>query len=302
MRYRHLLLLSVIVLAVLAGYLASVARQDDASRRAQIAMDESLVAEMDPTALPLPATIIPPEAVTSPPATADNIESVPVKIPILVYHSVKPYRIGETLIQRTYQVEPAVFERQMRHLSEGGYDPIVPDDLAAYFQDGQALPPKPVMVTFDDGWENQFEYARPILERYKIRATFYVFPNPIGKDKRFMTWGQLKDLLAAGMAIGCHSKTHPYLTRVADDRMLADQITGAKSRLEQELGVTINSFCYPFGLHDQRVDDEVRRAGFTTARGLRNYVDFKRSDLLNLGGFIITDNFSRFTQILGEGN
>ncbi len=291
------LLFGGVTLFVIGASLELAQWRADGLQRELVAMEESLVAEMDPTALPAPA----PKPLNPLPVSGAKKVRVPVKVPILVYHSVKPLEVGETLIQRTYQVEPAIFERQIRYLSEQGYSPITPDDMASYFRAGRDLPSKPVMVTFDDGWENQYEYARPILEKYKIRATFYVFTNPIGRDKRFMTWDQLRQLLAEGMTIGSHTRSHPYLTRLADEKALIDEIDGSKKRLEEELGVTVNSFCYPFGLRDQRVEDLVRQAGFTTARGLRNYVVFDQPDLLNLGGFIITDNFSRFQRILEEG-
>ena len=145
--------------------------------------------------------------------TPDLIAPAPsVDVPILVYHHVRPGSMS------TLFVSPEEFDKQLEYLQYYGFHTISFIDLADYFEKGKPLPQRPFIISFDDGWENQFEYAFPILQKYHDTATFYVVTNYLNHGN-FMTTEQLKTMVAAGMAIGCHSRSHPYLTSVGRARL-----------------------------------------------------------------------------------
>src|SRR5689334_13391324 len=134
-----------------------------------------------------------------------------LRVPILVYHSVMPHHPGQTAEQRALDVDDSVFVAQMRYLVDGGYHVVSFAALVDALEGRDTLPSRAVVITFDDGWENQYLHAFPILRRFGLRATFFVFTTPTGKDTKVMTWDQLRVLQDSGMTIGSHTRTHPVL-------------------------------------------------------------------------------------------
>jgi peptidoglycan/xylan/chitin deacetylase (PgdA/CDA1 family) len=180
-----------------------------------------------------------------------------VVVPILVYHHVRP---GST---STLFVSPEELDKQFEYLQYYGFHTISFTDLADYFEKGKPLPQYPIILSFDDGWENQYEYAFPILQKYQDTATFYVVTDYLNR-RNFMTTEQLKFMIAAGMTIGCHTRSHPNLTALGQQRAW-DEIAGAKAALEAD-GFNVDTFAYPYGAYNARIVDMVREAGFRTAR------------------------------------
>jgi peptidoglycan/xylan/chitin deacetylase (PgdA/CDA1 family) len=188
-----------------------------------------------------------------------------VMLPIIVYHSVRPSYVGETELVKRFTTEPAILDQEFAHLKERGYQVISFNELLKYFDEGKPLPPKAVVLTFDDGWKNQYTYAFPLLKKYGFTATFFIFTNAIG-HKNFLSWEQIKEMDAAGMTIGGHTKTHPYLTKITDPQKLAAEIAGGKKILEDHLGKKVDVFAYPFGLYNDAVVKAVRDAGYRIGR------------------------------------
>ncbi len=189
-----------------------------------------------------------------------------IKLSILVYHIVRPSYPSDSDAVHTIALTPEVFDAEMNYLGTAGYHVVRFGDLEAYFTNGAPLPLHPIILSFDDGWDSQFSYALPILEKYRYPATFFVFTNAIG-HKGFLGWSELQQLIAAGMTIGDHSRSHPYLTKITDETVLWNEIYGSKQILENRLHITINEFAYPFGLHDAAIVSLVEKAGYRSARG-----------------------------------
>jgi peptidoglycan/xylan/chitin deacetylase (PgdA/CDA1 family) len=183
-----------------------------------------------------------------------------VELPILVYHHVVPGHSPGLLF-----VTPEGFEQQLKYLRDNGYRSVSFDDLADCLEYGAPLPERPVIFSFDDGWENQFQYAFPLLEKYGFSATFYVVTSYLD-HQNFMTIEQLKAMLAAGMVIGSHSRTHPALPSLGNGPRLKDEIFASKTWLEEQLGVAIDTFAYPYGSYTAAVAAVVKAAGYRTAR------------------------------------
>ena len=104
-----------------------------------------------------------------------------------------------------------------------------------------------------------------------------------------MTWDEVKALDEAGMRVGCHTLTHPYLQRIRDDESLQREILGSKQTIERHIGKPITSFAYPFGQYNERVVSFVREAGFTSARSTWPGVVHSSDGLFSLTSLIRTE-------------
>lgn len=196
----------------------------------------------------------------------DHSRTKGVPLPILVYHVVRPSYPSDSPAVRSLALTPEVFDAQMDYLRVSGYRVIRFSDLEAHFMSGVPLPAHPIILSFDDGWQSQFTYALPILEKYRYPATFFVFTNAIGR-KGFFTWDELRSMVAAGMTVGGHSRSHPYLTSISSEAELWSEIFESKQQLETELGVSVNEFAYPFGRYNATIVSLVQKAGYRSARG-----------------------------------
>ena len=182
-------------------------------------------------------------------------------VPILLYHHIGYSLQGETV----YYVSPEAFDRQMNLLYQWGYKTISVDLLARAINKGAQLPPKPVILTFDDGSETTYSTALPILQRYDFTGVSYVVLNYIGIP-RYMTVEQIRGLYAAGWEIGSHGLSHVDLT--SSPRKQEAEVSESRKRLEKWLGVPVTSFAYPFGVYDDDSLHYVHLAGYVAAMGL----------------------------------
>ncbi|MBM3204582.1 hypothetical protein FJZ48_01215 [Candidatus Uhrbacteria bacterium] len=184
-----------------------------------------------------------------------------IRVPVLMYHHIRPMRSRFTSAERVYTVTPESFEKQMRDLVEAGYQAITPDDLSRALQKGQgSLPKKPILITLDDGFTNQYEYAFPILKELGLTATFFIVSEAHDLQGS-MDEHMIQELDEAGMVIGAHTKHHVFLTQEpAKDRW--EEIEGSKKDLETLLGHPVTSFAYPYGSWSPTIVGEVEKAGY----------------------------------------
>lgn len=180
--------------------------------------------------------------------------------PILMYHHVggKPGH---------YNVSIAEFNLQMRWLSDNGYRTVSIDQIAVALRGQGQLPAKPVAITFDDGWRNQLN-ALPIMQDYGFRGTFYLVANYITpKGGYFMGWNEVEILLKYGHWLGSHSGQHLPETRFSGAALMND-VTAARTVIQQQLGVTVTSHAYPYGISNAAVTRAVANAGYSAAAGV----------------------------------
>lgn len=155
-------------------------------------------------------------------------------------------------------VTPQDFADQMAFLAAKGYTAVLVRDLPALQSGG-----KWVALTFDDGYEDAYLAAFPVLSRYGFKATFYVITGFVGR-KSHASWEQLGALSQGGMTLGAHSVNHPDLTALSSAR-LTQELTQSKSDIEQHLARSVQDFCYPAGFNNEAVQAAVRQAGYLTA-------------------------------------
>lgn len=183
-------------------------------------------------------------------------------VPILNYH-----KIDGKLIH-CLSLSPAEFEEQIRYLSEQGYQSITPDQLNAYIKHGTPLPAKPILITFDDGYADNYYNAYPIMQKYGFIATIFVVTSLIGKDQRFMTWDHLRELQKHGFIIGSHTVSHKPLTGLPPDQVMSELIQ-SRQKIAAEIGQSPEYLAYPTGAYNKFVEDMVKRAGYKGAFTIR---------------------------------
>ena len=222
-----------------------------------------------------------------------------VRVPILTYHSIRPYYPNETTFVKEFDVPPDVFEQQLDYLIKQGYTAISFRALIDHFNNGRPLPAKPVILSFDDGWKNQYEYAFPILQKKKLIATFFVFTNAIG-HKKYLSWDQVVALDAAGMTIGSHTEFHPYLFKMTDHAALWKEIAESKEIIESHLHKPTYVFAYPFGLYNDENVSVVKEAGYEAARSTRRGWVHTKDDLFTLKSIQAATSLSGFIRDLNQ--
>jgi peptidoglycan/xylan/chitin deacetylase (PgdA/CDA1 family) len=220
-----------------------------------------------------------------------------ITIPVIVYHSVRPSFPEETAEMKKFSTEPHILEQELAYLKNNNYHVISFREMLDYFDHGVPIPSQPVILTFDDGWKNQYLYAFPLLKKYGFTATFFVFTNAIG-HKNYLSWNELREMSVAGMTIGGHTKTHPYLTKIADQETLANEVDGGKKTLEKHLGGTIETFAYPFGLSNKAVVQEVVNAGYRIGRTSSAGSIHAENNLLLLPALYDQNSLSVFIKLL----
>jgi peptidoglycan/xylan/chitin deacetylase (PgdA/CDA1 family) len=200
-------------------------------------------------------------------------------VPVLLFHSV-----GEDMSPENawrFNVTPDTFTRQMNWLVEQGYQSMGPAQWLAWHNGSQPLPPRAVMITFDDGYRNNLTTALPILQRAGLGATFFISTGFADSQQAFpwvrgardpagfapLSAADVRALDQAGMDIGAHTREHPRLAGVPDAQARLE-ITASKTDLEQWLGRPVDAFAYPYGSRwdlDERHVEFCREAGFSTA-------------------------------------
>ena len=185
-----------------------------------------------------------------------------VIIPILLYH-----HIGIPQSESPYYISPFDFERQMYLLHEWGYQTISVELLIRAIKQGAELPPKPIILTFDDGGEGTFTNALPIMQKYDFTGTAYIVYKYVGIGG-YMNVDQIRSLYASKWEIGSHSISHVDLTLRADRQK--DEIVDSRIKLQSLLNVPILTFAYPFGAYNSDSVHYVHFAGYIAAMGLGN--------------------------------
>ncbi len=187
-----------------------------------------------------------------------------VRVPVLMYHYIRVNPNPVDRIGAGLSVTPDLFAQQMTYLTQAGYTPVSLDDVYAAWTGARPLPPKPVVLTFDDGYRDFFTAAYPVLKARGFKATVYVVTDFLERPA-YLTWDMLSVLASEGLVtIGSHTLTHVDLSTAPPDRARRE-IFESKHRLEERLGVGVNDFSYPSGRYNPAVVSLVEAAGYRTA-------------------------------------
>jgi glycosyltransferase involved in cell wall biosynthesis/peptidoglycan/xylan/chitin deacetylase (PgdA/CDA1 family) len=188
--------------------------------------------------------------------------------PILMYHA-----IGSRNEPASRFVLPVHrFEQHIAWMKRLGYQPISLRQFLDYKKNCLLPPARSVVITFDDGYADNYSLAYPVLRSQNIPATIFVVSNYIGRanewdrwgelaDRPLMSWSQLQELASQGVQIGAHSCTHRVLTEISESEA-REEIIGSHEFLASNLGVAVDIFAYPYGEYDESMQTIAKQAGF----------------------------------------
>jgi peptidoglycan/xylan/chitin deacetylase (PgdA/CDA1 family) len=224
-----------------------------------------------------------------------------VLVPILIYHAVRPIKSTDTQAILNYVCTPPTLEKELSYLKTHNYHSISFADLVSHFKESKVLPENPIIISFDDSWEDQLTYGVPLLKKYGFTATFFIIVGAVEIEERHqMTWDDIAELVADGMEIGCHSWSHPNLTQIRYISRLNRELVDSKTILESKIGRPVTAFAYPYGQYNDTVISLLKSAGYTCARGTFPGVVHTNQDLFTLTGIIRTESMAYFTNDLGD--
>ncbi len=177
-----------------------------------------------------------------------------VKVLVLNYHMVNPMVIS-------LAIDPTDFEWQMKYLVDHGYHTISTDELYDFMEGKGTLPDRPVLITFDDGYVDNYTNAYPILKKYNLKATIFIVTGFVSSRKGYLTWDQLREMEQHGIMAQSHTVTHARLPELPDER-IREELVESKRTAEAELGHPIDFIAYPTGVHDLHIVSIAKEAGY----------------------------------------
>jgi len=191
-----------------------------------------------------------------------------LNIPIILYHNLNPTVPG------SMTVTPQKFEANLKLLKDNGFTFIPLKDAVAYLQGKRAsLPPKPVVLTADDGWESVYTYMFPIIKKLNIPITLFVYPGSISSSKHFLSWDQLKELKNSALVdIQGHTYSHPNfkiakrnMSPASYEQFVQKELFTSKKILEDKMGIKVSLLAWPFGIYNDYLEKQATKAGYDMA-------------------------------------
>ncbi len=183
------------------------------------------------------------------------------KVPIIMYHDIAATK------QVDWDVTPEELETQFQAIADNNLTPISLDTLVDHLRTGRTLPENPILLTFDDNYLGQFQYALPLLQKYGYPAVFSIHTGFVGvkTTRDHSTWAQLKEMQKSGLiTFASHTVNHLNLSQI-DDAKIEQELVVSKQVLEKELGIIIRYFTYPEGSYSDRVKEKVKQVGYEAA-------------------------------------
>lgn len=249
----------LLVVGGVMGLRAVLARRPEPTPPAKKAIKMTTAPAFDPTA-PVLASAAPPAPVpVSRPAT-DQV------VPVLMYHHIMPKP------NNSIAITPAFFDQQMKWLHDHDYHPISMAQFNDFIRTGKRLPPRPLLITFDDDRMNQLTYGVPILRKYGFTATFFVVKKWIDSpSKSFMHPAQLRKLAALGYDIESHTNAHGTIRKSKSEdyagmkKRLWGETYGMRMWLSSLIGKPVTALAYPGGLIDKYSPVLAHESGYLSA-------------------------------------
>jgi peptidoglycan/xylan/chitin deacetylase (PgdA/CDA1 family) len=230
-----------------------------------------------------------------------------IQLPILMYHKINP---SSTVGGLGLRVLPGEFDWQMGYLYKNGYQTLTMEEGYQYLKGSLKIKGKPIIITFDDGYKDNYTYAYPILKKYNYTGNIFLISNIIGKtnvwDEKagkptnyIMNWDEIDEMRRAGIYFGAHTANHPKLAQVSKETAW-QEIKESKDDLEAHFKEKVDYFCYPFGSYNKDVEDLVQKAGFKAAITVDQGINKPNPDFYALKRIRIMGSFSKehFVELL----
>lgn len=228
-------------------------------------------------------------------AELDSATHLDNGVVILLYQNVSDSTPKST------SVSPEVFAQHMQYLKQ--HHRVLPlEQMVSRIKAGLSLPDKAVAITFDDGHDNLYGNAHPILHSLDLPYTVFITPSTTGKNKQ-LTWAQIKEMAQQDASFANHSQTHShYLQRQPDEsqaqwlKRISDDITGAEAAIKQQLGYSLKYLAYPYGEFDLILKQQVEALGYT-GFGQHSGGIYSGSDFSALPRFPAAGPYSRLSSL-----
>lgn len=192
------------------------------------------------------------------------------QVPILMYHYIDPVPADADAIRRDLTIPPEIFAAHLDRIQALGFETISLQTLLRHLATGSDLPAKPIILTFDDGYDNHYSHVFPLLQERDMTGTFFIVATfPTSGNTSYMTWDRIREMAAAGMEIESHAQFHDSLAG-RSDAYLREQAMASALVFEQELGHTPRIISYPLGHYDPNTIRVYREQGYRAGITVRN--------------------------------
>lgn len=236
-------------------------------------------------------------------------------IPVLMYHHINPHK-GDMVT-----VTPETFDAQMRYLHERGYKTLKLDELLAYIEGRLALNEKAVIITFDDGWLDNYIYAFPVLKKYEIRATIFIItdrinsaskkfrdishPIPTHKESKLfiekgeeykvsLNWTLIKEMSDSGLVeFYSHTKSHRRCNNLSENELL-EELEESEKIIEERLNKPCPYLCWPYGKYNDIALNIARNAGYKATFTMNHGVVKKGANQFEINRIVIKNDIAWF--------
>ncbi len=217
------------------------------------------------------------------------------RIPVLMYHSVGSSSTSDIVLPKE------VFNNQLKFLKDNGYTTLTLDQLYDHFYKGKKVPKKSVVLTFDDGYRDNYEVVYPLLKSYGFTGTIFMQTNKVDKDPAFLTSEQLKELDANGIMIMSHTVSHRDLTTLSEDEKYSELIN-SKKFLEKLLNKRIKYVAYPYGNCDTNTKAAAKRAGYDMGIGILDRYADRENDVFEISRRAVIKDMDNFNAKVTKSN
>jgi peptidoglycan/xylan/chitin deacetylase (PgdA/CDA1 family) len=228
-------------------------------------------------------------------------------VPILLYHRFGPVASDSMTVTTT------LFESHLKYLSNNGYQVIPLRELTDYYLGKRGAPhPHSVVVTVDDGHISVYKDMFPLVRRYNIPVTLFIYPSAISNAPYAMTWGQLREMKETGILdLQSHTFWHPNfkkdkkrLTPAEYENLVNMQLKKSKEKLEKELSVRVDMLAWPFGIYDDDLIDKAKEAGYVATYTMERHPASTLDKVMALPRYLITngDSGTIFKTILASSS
>lgn len=210
--------------------------------------------------------------------------------PILMYH-----HVASADAPKLHTVSAQRFAWHMAYLKKHNFRVIPLDHVVGMVRNGQAVPHNTVVITFDDGYEDNYTNAYPVLREYKFPATIFV-PSELINAEGYLSTAQIKEMMANGIEVGSHTRRHAYLPDLSFEQQ-KDEIRESKRRMEEILGVEVAYFAYPSGGFSDGIKQMVKDAGYKGACTTNRGRDKFNRDVYELNRIRLSDKDDRLDYV-----
>lgn len=227
-------------------------------------------------------------------------------VSILGYHDFRE-RGGSPMI-----IAASKFREQMQAIKDSGIPVIRLSEVLDWRNGQKNIPEEAIVITMDDGWLGVYQYAYPVLKEFGFPFTIYCYKNYVSIGGRSLTWAQIKEMMEHGCEVGSHSVSHASLRDKKSrppqeyEEWIVKELKDSKEFLEQNLGVKVTSFAYPFGVFDDHITELAQQYGYETLVTVNNQKVTWDTPMGKLGRYIIHGesdaNFKLATSFRGRGD